>query len=129
VRVRVCTDRGTFGSVLDQEVATLLLEVHVLDLERAAILRRVWREQLEEVVDNPVFLRHEPGPQGHGRKWKDGGSVGMNMIFWAPTSFFAIVGHTISPCAHRETHLFLLRWGPQRTSRPGQSMASRVVRQ
>jgi hypothetical protein len=128
--VRVCTDRGTFGSVLDQEVATLLLEVHVLDLERAAILRRVRREQLEEVVDNPVLLRHEPAPQGQEEMegwWFSGG--GERSCGHPPTRSLAIVGHTISPCAHRETPLFLLRWGPQHTSRLGQAMASRVVRQ
>lgn len=48
------------GLVLDDQVAPLLLEVDVLDVERPAVLDRVRFEQVQKVLDHSVLLRNKP---------------------------------------------------------------------
>eukprot|EP00037_Helgoeca_nana_P012497 m.113726 g.113726 ORF g.113726 m.113726 type:complete len:461 (-) comp21483_c0_seq1:94-1476(-) len=62
--VEVATDKGNGslrgrGLVLDDQVAPLLLEVDVLDVERPTVLDRVRFEQVQKVLDHSVLLRNK----------------------------------------------------------------------
>lgn len=47
-------------SVLNDQIASLLLEVEVLDVQRAAVLCRMRLEQSKHVLNHSIFFRNKP---------------------------------------------------------------------